>query len=560
MSKRRENLKKYSRFAKDVLNAVSRTLTNFGACFQNLRVCSTHGISYLRHHIIFLHILFQSKEERGIMSTTEEDTQPDVDNHGVDADDVDFNDHDVDNGEFVDNFHLMSEQGNDKYSLSEQMVHFCGGAITRPHWTACKAVLVFYAGSCVSKLSTMKKVAKEAACLRIYLNAIDELEDEHFCDEAKAFFRSNFVKKHEPLLGSSLYRYYLDSRCKIRSHLLPHFPKDLVKMKSGHGFHESCNKVYIKAYRHEMLIVKYKGAFKYTKQEVSQMLPPPLWEYSKSPWYFGLTVKIFRRDPQLAPDVSDVMSDISNKPVSRAELKRQRQLDRTSVHDSGGKNKKSSNAASVIQSIVTTHSSSSSSLTHPTTPAARGMSVGGADHARMTEDNQDKMVWARVTSSRAQAQTSNVGARMNQMDELHKGMQILERMKGHISNDMFKAGIRNLYDSLPDYKSYNNQVNNFDVSNRVLPTEPAKVNKDGVDHDDSVSSDNDLDSYCDKDGRIDLAQIFPKDDGNDIEYIYTRDKNGRVTSVECRLKKLNQEKNRRAANSECDDDDDDDEE
>ena len=152
-------------------------------------------------------------------------------------------------------------------------------------------------------------------------------------------------------------------------------------------------------------------------------------------------------------------------------------------------------------------------------------------------------------------------------------------MKGHISDEMFRDGIRNLYDSLPDYKSYNDQVNNFDVApdavanrvlptepakvnavaNRVLPTEPAKVNKDGGDHD-SVSSDDDLDSYCDNDGRIDLAQMFPNDDGNDIEYIYTRDKNGRVTSVECRLKKFKQEKNRRAGNSECDDDDDDDEE
>jgi hypothetical protein len=113
---------------------------------------------------------------------------------------------------------------------------------------------------------------------------------------------------------------------------------------------------------------------------------------------------------------------------------------------------------------------------------------------------------------------------------------------------------------LPDYKSYNDQVNNFDVApdavaNGVLPTKPAKKNKDGED-----GGDNDHENYYDNDGRIDLAQIFPKDDGNDVEYIYTRDKSGRVTSVECRLKKLKQEKNRRAGNSECDDDDGDDEE
>ena len=81
-----------------------------------------------------------------------EDTQPDIDNHGVDADDMDFNDHDVDNGEFVDNFHLMSEHGNDKYSLSEQMVHFCGGAIIRPHLPILQLLLLV---ACLSKAPPM---------------------------------------------------------------------------------------------------------------------------------------------------------------------------------------------------------------------------------------------------------------------------------------------------------------------------------------------------------------------------------------------------------------------
>ena len=55
------------------------------------------------------------------------------------------------------------------------------------------------------------------------------------------------------------------------------------------------------------------------------MLPPPNWEYMKAPWYFGLVIKVFRRDPQLALDVADVVADVTNAPLSRAELKRQRQ-------------------------------------------------------------------------------------------------------------------------------------------------------------------------------------------------------------------------------------------
>ena len=57
----------------------------------------------------------------------------------------------VDN--FVNNYDLMGGEGGnfDKYSLSDQMVQFCGGLISRLHMTACKAVLAFYAGSSVTK-------------------------------------------------------------------------------------------------------------------------------------------------------------------------------------------------------------------------------------------------------------------------------------------------------------------------------------------------------------------------------------------------------------------------
>jgi hypothetical protein len=80
---------------------------------------------------------------------------------------------------------------------------------------------------------------REAACLRINLNTVDTLDDENFDAKAKDFFKSSFLKTIEPLLAASLYCYYLDSRCKIRNHMLPLFPKGLVKMKSDHGFHET---------------------------------------------------------------------------------------------------------------------------------------------------------------------------------------------------------------------------------------------------------------------------------------------------------------------------------
>ena len=56
------------------------------------------------------------------------------------------------------------------------------------------------------------------------------------------------------------------------------------------------------------------------------MFPLQFCESSKSPWLFGLTIKIFHHDSKLAPNFSDVLCDIANLPVSREELRRQKQI------------------------------------------------------------------------------------------------------------------------------------------------------------------------------------------------------------------------------------------
>jgi hypothetical protein len=89
--------------------------------------------------------------------------------------------------EFVDNYKMLT--GNtDQYSLSEKMVHHCGGAILPVHWVACKAVLAFYAGSGVSKLKTTTKANKEASCLELNYNTLESLDEEHFDKSARNFF------------------------------------------------------------------------------------------------------------------------------------------------------------------------------------------------------------------------------------------------------------------------------------------------------------------------------------------------------------------------------------
>lgn len=163
----------------------------------------------------------------------------------------------------------------------------------------------------------MTKVGKEAACLNTYLAAIGELDPLHFCPQLKLFFSNSFRKKDEPMSAEPLYRYYLDSRNKMRSLIIPLFPPTFASMKSGRGFHESCNDVFIRAFRKDLLRSK-KGVM--TEAEADAELPPHLWEFKKAPWFLSLAVKIFRRDPQLAPDVADVMKGKENLPISRAAL------------------------------------------------------------------------------------------------------------------------------------------------------------------------------------------------------------------------------------------------
>ena len=58
----------------------------------------------------------------------------------------------------------------------------------------------------------------------------------------------------------AVYRYYQETRLKLRNHVMPFFPRDMATMKSGRGFHESCNEVFVKAYREGL--VKTKNTLK----------------------------------------------------------------------------------------------------------------------------------------------------------------------------------------------------------------------------------------------------------------------------------------------------------
>ena len=85
----------------------------------------------------------------------------------------------------------------------------------------------------------------------------------------------------------------------------------------GKGFHDTCNDMLIKAFRKELTL---NSKLSLIPQKIENELPPQFWEY-KSPWYLTLTIKKFRRDPQLTPNVVEVLGNASKIPLSRAARK-----------------------------------------------------------------------------------------------------------------------------------------------------------------------------------------------------------------------------------------------
>ena len=191
-------------------------------------------------------------------------------------------------------------------------------------------------------------------------------------------------------------------------------------MKSGKGFHDTFNDLFVQQYRSEIMKVNKGCGTMMTQEEADQELPPQFWEYKKSPWWFGLAVKIFRRDPQLAPIVTDVMGDASNAPQSRAMVKRKKE------------------AMTAVK--IENH---------------------GIPMRFRKQNNKDvdkKIVWAKVHTAKALEETANLGRRMGQLDELEKHFNLLDRMRGVIDEEQYLAGVRNIASALPNPNTFNEAV------------------------------------------------------------------------------------------------------
>jgi hypothetical protein len=222
----------------------------------------------------------------------------------------------------------------------------------------------------------------------------------------------------------------------MRAALIPLFPKDFHTMRSGKGFHDTCNDVFVSAYRRELVATKGMS-----EEDANKELPPQFWEYKKIPWCFSLTVKIFCRHPQLAEDVSKVLADKSNITISRAALKREKQIKQV---------RSSSSSFSTSASVTTPGTSTSSKKIK-------------ADPGEMTSKNDNKLVWAKVHTARAVAVQSNVAKRAGKVNELGKMLDLLDRMRPVIGDVEYKKRVSDLAASMPNPASYNADVEVIDV-------------------------------------------------------------------------------------------------
>ena len=312
----------------------------------------------------------------------------------------------------------MDGSNSDDYTLSDKMVHFCGGHVTREHWAACKVCIIFMAGCLVTRMSTSSKEVMESNALECYCEVIAELDQMHFDENARAFFLAAFRKNDGAMTGHSVYRYYQDSRNKMRSIVVPLLPASFMTMKSGRGFHDTCNNIIVEQFRKE-LVKGTKNVPAVSRECADQMTPPMFWEYQTLPWRFLLCVKIFRRHPHLAPDVPKVLADVSNKTESRAIVKHKAQV---------AKYKKRKNAAIKKEVGV----------------------VSTAENAAAKNKNEKQQVWAKVHMAKAMEESSNVQRKLGEIEAHEKNLNLLDRLRDVIGEEVYLARVRSLFATIAE--------------------------------------------------------------------------------------------------------------
>ena len=192
----------------------------------------------------------------------------------------------------------------------------------------------------------------------------------------------------------------------------------------------------------------------------------------------------------------------------------------------------------------------------------------------MATDNQEKFASAKMLASKAAAGTYNIGVRIAAMEELEKGMNLLEKIRSTIGERKFSDGVNDIYKNLPKYSTFRDDVQVIDVdkdgdNDNNPSTAPAAAKKDRIalaSEDDSIPApatkdtsidvdsgddDSDDDDFTDGNGGIDLEKMFPNKPGG-VEFTYERDATGRVVSVSARPVAARDVRNKKRSNGDED--------
>ena len=119
------------------------------------------------------------------------------------------------------------------------------------------------------------------------------------------------------------------------------------------------------------------------------------------------------------------------------------------------------------------------STARATVPSDCSSADGYSSVAVVPSVQQKQLPWAKVTASKALKEKTNIAKRMRKIEELARGMSLLEKMRQAIGpsfENEYKARVRTLYAALPDFTTFDNAVDVIDVDAEedMMPTSKTK--------------------------------------------------------------------------------------
>jgi hypothetical protein len=135
--------------------------------------------------------------------------------------------------------------------------------------------------------------------------------------------------------------------------------------------------------------------------------------------------------------------------------------------------------ANAAVTVSTSSPTDSSVLTSLSSTDAASTSKSAVEHnyrfdSLLSDCNNDKLLWAKLLASKAHAETTNIAKQMGKMEELERGMALLEKMRPVIGEQTYADGVRSLFASLPNFKGFDAAVDIINVESAVDRT-PSQV-------------------------------------------------------------------------------------